>query len=130
MVPGRACLRKARGNICDRIHNPGSFRTGHDSCPRGDDHAGKRIVVIEEFFQMFPARALFLIAGCPSLQLDKDHSESIDRMGWLPQHPAELSICSGTCPEVTNGRHRLSYLNKMGNLDIDIPVTIKVRSLS
>ena len=85
--------------------------------------------MIEEFLQMFPARALFLLAGQPNLSLDEDSRESMNRMGWLNQYPADLSLCSGTCPLVTNGRHRLSYLNEMNKLDALIPVLIKVRRL-
>ena len=85
--------------------------------------------MIEEFFQMFPARALFLIAGQPDLVLDAESAESMDRMGWLPGSPAGLCLCSGTCPIVTEGRHRLSYLKKKDELDLLVPVIIKVRTL-
>ena len=84
----------------------------------------------EEFFQMFPARALFLLARQPNLSLDEEVMESMDRMGWLNQYPAGLSLCSGTCPTVTNGQHRLSYLNQRNKLDALIPVLIKVRKLN
>ena len=51
----------------------------------------------EEFFQMFPARALFLLAGQPNLSLDEEARElKSEGMRSMRVKESTSSACSGS----------------------------------
>lgn len=72
-----------------------------------------------------PAFILYKLAFSPQMPCSVDIKESLLKDGWLKEHPAEIILSAGNYAKI-NGRHRLSYLNSINRLDMQVPTLFKL----
>ncbi len=88
---------------------------------------GRLMTTLESEVVWVTGWILYKVAGCKDMGLSPEVTRSIDEDGWLPNYPAILKLRYGS-PPIVDGRHRLSYLGRVGRLDENVPTIIEIRA--